>query len=233
MAKKVSAGTGDVNTNDYQRMLLQPFRMYDNTAKKWLPFGDALLRGGEQLQGLFRNPGSVNPNISGAIAPLVAAETDRIQRTGANQLSQAAGTMARTGAGGGMYAALEAAMNRANSRDIAGARRGAVAQSEGLRRQDLGTLLQTLQYLQDTTMQGRGVRQGAKAQSMQQNAQNQQNKAANLSTWGSVLNTAANLYLNYQTSGGYGAATQAVSGGNQTSFNPFNYYNSFSSTAAY
>ena len=215
MAKKVSAGTGDVNTNDYQRMLLQPFRMYDNTAKKWLPFGDALLRGGEQLQGLFRNPGSVNPNISGAIAPLVAAESDRIQRTGANQLSQAAGTMARTGVGGGMYAALEAAMNRANSRDIAGARRAGVAQSEGLRRQDLGTLLQTLQYIQDTTMQGRGVRQGAKAQSIAQQQGKNANQAANLSTWASVLNTAGTLAASYYTGGAY-SGYQAVSGGQRT-----------------
>ena len=187
MAKKVSAGTGDVNTMDYQRMLLQPFRMYDNTARKWLPFGDAALRGGENLQQLFRNPGSVSPGISGAIAPLVAAESDRIQRTGANQLSQAAGTMARTGAGGGMYAALEAALNRANSRDIAGARRGAVAQSEGLRRQDLGTLLQTLQYIQDTTMQGRNIRQGAQAQSLQQSQQKQQQQAATYATYASLL----------------------------------------------
>ena len=187
MAKKVSAGTGDVNTMDYQRMLLQPFRMYDNSAKKWLPFGDAALRGGENLQQLFRNPGSVGPGISGAIAPLVSAESDRIQRTGANQLSQAAGTMARTGVGGGMYAALEAAMNRANSRDIAGARRSAVAQSEGLRRQDLGTLLQTLQYIQDTTMQGRNVRQGAQAQSLQQTQQKQQQQASTYATYAALL----------------------------------------------
>jgi hypothetical protein len=187
---KVSAGTGDVNSMDYQRMLLQPFRMYQKDAKGFYsltPGGLNMMDGWRNLGQLFKNPGSVSPGISGAIAPLVAAESDRIQRTGANQLTQAAGTMARTGAGGGMYAALEAALNRANSRDIAGARRAGVAQSEGLRRQDLGTLMDTLKFIQESTMQGRNIRQGAQAQSLQKSQQENQSKAATYATYASLL----------------------------------------------
>ena len=208
MAKNRSYITADANVSKIQNMLIQPFRMYDQKSGQWTPFGQAALAGGRQLHELWKNPGSVNPNISGAIAPLVAAESDRIQRTGANQLTQAAGTMARTGTGGGMYAALEAALNRANSRDIAGAKRAGVAQSEGLRRQDLGTLLQTLQYVQDQTMSSRNAIATRSNLNLAFNQNKNANQAANLSTWGSALNTLGSLYLNYQTGGAYGAATQ-------------------------
>ena len=112
------------------------------------PFGQALGTGATNLADLFRNPGGISPNLSSAIAPLMALRSQQIARDTQGASQQAAGGLARSGLGGsGMAQALEAAIQRAGQRDIADARSQATVQSEQLRRDDIGTFLDTVNML--------------------------------------------------------------------------------------
>ena len=183
--------------NQYQRMFPNFLRTvnYTTDAKgrknyEWTKFGQGMNAGIENLANFWRNPGGISPGISAAISPLLANETDRIQRTGANQVSQATGSLARSGVGGGMAAALETAISRANSRDIATARRGAIAQSEQLRRQDMDSLQRMAEFLVNANIQHRNIRTGAKAQNAQSSQASQTNKNQQYAAYAAAIASA-------------------------------------------
>lgn len=111
------------------------------------PIGRGLQAGSLSLEQFFKNPGGINPQLSQAIAPLLALNSESIQRQTGASLAQAQGGLARSGLGSsGIKGALEAAIERAGTRDIATARQQAILQSEQLRRSDLETILETMMF---------------------------------------------------------------------------------------
>lgn len=165
----------------------------DSKQTQWFktPLGNALYKGADNLAALFANPGGMSPGISAAINPQLTSETSRIQRQTGNQMSAAAGSMARSGIGGGIAEALQRAIERAGQRDIAGSKRNLMTQSEQLRRQDLSTMMDYLRFITDATLQGRNIQLGRSAQTMQQQqnqqAQKNQQQAAWLSLAGAMF----------------------------------------------
>ncbi len=159
------------------------------------PFDSALIQGflPPQLRGnigglaeLRRNPGGMNPNIGAAIGPLLAMNSERIatdfRGIGANQ----AGAAARSNLPVSIKNALSSALDVAQSRAQRDSRRGALVDSEQLRRSDIASMLNAqLQFTQG----GRGQ----VAQTITANNQiNQQQTASQMAALGSIMQGAAN-----------------------------------------
>ena len=119
------------------------------------PFALGLQGGTNNLADLFSNPGGLGSNISSAIAPRVAMESEAINRNTMGQLSEASGAAARSGSGGGFAQALAASIQQAGARQQANTTRQAMTDSAQLRRQDLSSLLETYRMLLDFTNSGR------------------------------------------------------------------------------
>ena len=150
--------------------------------------GNELMAGMRNLGALFRTPGSISPTLSAAISPMLAMETERIGRTTAGQISEAAGAAGRSGLGSsGMAMALQRAIERAGARDISTAKRGAIAQSEQLRRQDLDQMLNLINMITNASFQGRNITLGHAAQQIEKQGQKQQQQAATYATYASLL----------------------------------------------
>mgnify|MGYP001606308621 FL=1 len=124
--------------------------------KQPTPFAKGLESGIKDLADLFARPGGFSPNLSEAIAPRVAMEAEAIERNTSGSMAEAAGAAARSGTGSsGIAQAVQRALEASGSREKAASLRTAQMDSAQLRRQDLEKMLQTLQMLIETTMQGR------------------------------------------------------------------------------
>lgn len=119
------------------------------------PFALGLQGGTNNLADLFSNPGGLGSNISAAISPRVAMESEAINRNTQGQLAEASGAAARSGSGGGFAQALAASIQQAGARQQANATRTAMSESAQLRREDLSKLLETYRMLLDFTNSGR------------------------------------------------------------------------------
>lgn len=138
-------------------------------------FSRSMGAGVKNLGELFRNPGGLQGNVAGAIAPRLAMESDSIGRNTRNIQQEAGGSLARAGMGGGPWAqALNAAIQQGGARQMADARRGAMAESEQLRRQDLSRVMDMYQLLLNFTTAGRNTALGVGTQSIQQGQINTQ-----------------------------------------------------------
>lgn len=106
---------------------------------------DAILQAGIQGIGdLIRNPGKLSPTVADAIRPRLAAESEQIARNfrGIKQNQEGAG--ARGNIPLSIRAALSSALDVEQNRAQRGARREALSDSEGLRRQDLSSTFDLL-----------------------------------------------------------------------------------------
>jgi hypothetical protein len=100
--------------------------------------GAGLEAGVQGIMQLLQNPGGMNPNIASAIAPLLAMESENIARNFRGIRSEQQGAAARTNQPVSLKGALDAALKVAQDRAQRDTRRGAMVESEQLRRQDLG-----------------------------------------------------------------------------------------------
>ena len=98
------------------------------------PFLQAGIKG---IGELIQNPGRLSPNLSGSIAARLAGESEQIGRGTRGQSEQAAGAGARLGLPATFQEAIQRSIEMQGNRDQASARRGALMDSEQLRRQDL------------------------------------------------------------------------------------------------
>lgn len=179
---------GGSGTSDLKRVSRSPFE--GSAIQKFLP--PALRSGqtdpilGEGIQGigdLIRNPGGLGANVADAIRPRLAAESENIAQNFRGIGSQQAGSLARTNAPVSIRSALEAALNTAQERAQRGARRDALTESEGLRRQDLGQTFSLLDAILQFMSSGRGQSIQGLGQVAQSSAQRQ---AATIGALGSV-----------------------------------------------
>lgn len=155
-------------------------------------FGRSLSQSLGLLSQLFTNPGGINPELSQAIAPLLALQSQSIARQSEAELASAQGSLARAGLGSsGIKGALEAAIQRAGNRDIASTRMQAILQSEQLRRDDLARAEEMMRFLADFGLQAKNVKAGKKAQAASRDASREQasaqKTAATVATIGSIV----------------------------------------------
>lgn len=114
---------------------------------------------GEGIQGigeLIRNPGGLSPNVSEAILPRLAAESESITQNYRGIGSQQVGALARGNAPISIKSALQSALDVAQERAQRGARREALTSSEALRREDLGQTFKILDAILQFLEGGRG-----------------------------------------------------------------------------
>ena len=106
------------------------------------------LAGGLQGLGeLLQNPGGLSPNISQAIAPRLAMESEAIGANFRGIREEQAGAAARGNLPVSIKNALASALNVSQERAQRDARRGAMTESEALRRQDTSQVLDLLALL--------------------------------------------------------------------------------------
>jgi hypothetical protein len=163
----------------------------DDTVQGFLPPSlrlgnttDFLTSGVQSIGELIKNPGRLNPNIAEAIAPRVAAESERLAQNFQGIRQNQAGSLARTNAPVSIKNALSTALDIAQSRAQRDIRRGAQLDSENLRRADLGQLFPLFDALLQFTSAGKGTA----VQGLGQAAQLAQSRqAANQQFVGSLL----------------------------------------------
>lgn len=112
--------------------------------------------GFKNLGGLMANPGGINPNISQAIAPWLANQSQDIATNYRGMMQNQAGAAARGNLPVSIKTALDSAMNVSQERAQRQARGEAMTQSEALRRQDLSSIMPILQSMADFTNAGHG-----------------------------------------------------------------------------
>lgn len=106
------------------------------------------LQGGLGALGeLLQNPGGLSPNISQAIAPRLAMESEAIGANFRGIQAEQAGAAARGNLPVSIKNALASALNVSQERAQRDARRGAMSESEALRRQDTAQVLDLLALL--------------------------------------------------------------------------------------
>jgi len=123
---------------------------------------------------LMSNPGGINPNISQAIAPWLANESQSISQNFRGLGQNQAGALARGNAPVSIKAALEAAMGMNQERAQRSARNEAMGQSEQLRRGDLEQTYKLLQQILGFADSGGNMA----LQGLGQNASNAVNRQA-------------------------------------------------------
>ncbi len=189
---------GDLNLNMYQGAFPTGFRTGQTiktpTGKKfvWSDFGKSLNAGAANLGDLFRNPGGMSPNTSAALAPIFSQQSNQVARQTAGSMAEARGAQSRSGvASGGWAQALQAAIQNAGNRNLANSRGAAIAQSEELRRNDLATLIQHMQFMTNTGLQVSNLENGQRATSASisqaSNQSKQQDRAATMAAIASIV----------------------------------------------
>lgn len=144
------------------------------------PVRPAVATGLEGIASLIQRPGALSPNIASAIQPRVAMESEATARNFANLLQEQAGMAARTNLPLSFKNALAAGTGIAGERAQRDIRRGAMAESEGLRRDDLSQVYELL----DRLMQARGL--GAQ-EAAGRRGERRQEKASQLATYASLI----------------------------------------------
>jgi hypothetical protein len=105
---------------------------------------------------LIRNPGGLNPAVADAIRARLAAESQNIAQNYRGIASNQAGAAARGNLPVSLKGALQSALDISQERAQRGARGAALAESETLRREDVGQMYKLLDTLLQFTSSGRG-----------------------------------------------------------------------------
>lgn len=162
-----------------QRLLPQPLQFQQT-------YG-GLQSGIQNISDLLRNPGGLNPNVAGAIAPRLGQESQNIAQQFRNILSQQQGAAARGNLPVSLKAALESALNVSQERAQRGARAEALSESEQLRRQDTDQTYKLLQTILQFIQSGRGQATSQQALGAQEKASDDQKKNALIAAIGGLL----------------------------------------------
>ncbi len=96
---------------------------------------------------LIRNPGGLGSNVAAAIRPRLAAESESIGQNFRGLQSQQAGSLARSNAPISLKAALSSALDTQQERAQRDTRRGALQDSDRLRREDLQQTFKLLEII--------------------------------------------------------------------------------------
>jgi hypothetical protein len=179
---------GDLNkigrssyTDKYTQKFLPPELRYKMT-------GPLLASGIEGIGELLRNPGGLSPNVSEAILPRLAAESESIGQNFRNLQSNQAGAAARGNAPVSIKNALASALDVAQERAQREARRGALTESGQLRRQDLEQMYRLLDTILAFITGGKG---GATQALGAAGGLRQQDKAAQMALAGEIASGAS------------------------------------------
>jgi len=174
---------GQLSTAPFESNLIQgflpPSLRFDQT-------GDFLRSGIQGIGDLIRNPGRLNPNVADAIRARLATTSEGIATNFRGIGQQQAGRAARTNVPISIRSALQSALDVAQSRSQRGARRGALAESEELRREDLSQVYAMLDSMLQFISSGRGQAIPGLSAAAQSSAQR---RAANLAFIGSLFSS--------------------------------------------
>jgi hypothetical protein len=118
--------------------------------------GPILLQAMRQIGELISRPGGLQPGVSEAILPRLAAESESIASNFRGIRANQEGALTRGNAPVSIKGALSSALDVAQERAQRGARREALTESEGLRREDVGQAYKLLDTLLQFTSSGRG-----------------------------------------------------------------------------
>lgn len=152
-------------------------------------FTEPILGGGiSGIGNLIMRPGGLSPSVADAVNPRLATESMRVAQNYRNLRSENAGAAGRTNAPLSLKNAINAALGIGESRDQGTLRREAYAESEGLRREDLGQTYKLLDALLQFTSSGRGQAVAGLGGASQQSGQRQ---ASQLALLGSLLSGSA------------------------------------------
>ena len=179
-----------------------PFPFHESAIQGFLPFelrkaitGPILRSGIEGIGDLISNPGGLAPNVLDAIRQRLGVESENIAGTFRGIRSNQAGSAARSNLPFGIKNAVSSALDVAEARAQRGARRGALQDSDQLRRQDLS---QTFAIL-DAINQFIGTRVGSATSERIAGQQiDQQNEASQLAFLGSLISSGAESFGNRQ-----------------------------------
>lgn len=148
-----------------------------------------ILRGGiEGIGDLIRRPGGLSPTVSEAILPRLALESENIAQQFRGVRAEQAGRAARTNLPVSIRNALASALDVAQERAQRGTRREALAESERLRRADVGQTFGILDAILQFLQSGRGGAIRGLGQAAQSEAQRQAGTQALI---GSILTSPA------------------------------------------
>lgn len=176
-----------------RRLSKAPFE--SGTVQRYLPpslregiTGPITRAGIEGIGELIQNPGGLSPDVSEAILPRLAAESENIAQNFRGLGSQQAGAAARGNVPISIKSALQSALDVAQERAQRGARREALTDSEQLRRADLGRTMDLLNIILQFMASGKGQSLQGLGQTAQSEAQR---SAAQTAAMGSILSAAA------------------------------------------
>lgn len=124
------------------------------------PFRSAFLnplltQGRQNIAGRLARPGELRGDVSGAIAPRLATQSEAIARNFTGIRQSTAGQLARGNAPLSLKGSIQAALGVEESRAQVGERRQALTQSDLLARQDEERVFDLLRVLQSFSAQGR------------------------------------------------------------------------------
>jgi hypothetical protein len=152
--------------------------------------GPAMTAGFQNIGALLRNPGALSPTVAEAILPRQAMESERVGREFQGIKAEQAGAAARSNLPVSIKNALASALNVAQERAQRDVRRGALADTDQLRRQDLqmvfpilDAILQFVSSARGQSIQGLGAAGGI----------DQDREASQLAMIGSILSNLGSL----------------------------------------
>lgn len=159
--------------------------------------GNVLKRGISGITRLIETPGQLSPVVLDAVRQRLAGESELIAQNFRGIRANQAGALARGNVPLSIRSALSSALDVSQARAQRGARRGALAESEGLKRADVGQTFNILDAILQFSSSGRGQAvaglQGAGQLGLGQAQLAQQGQAANQALLGSLAQTFANL----------------------------------------
>ena len=149
-----------------------------------------LMAGISGIADLIRNPGSLSPTVSSAIAPRLANESQDISQQYRGIGSNQAGALARSNAPMSLKGALQSALDVAQERAQRGARNDALTSSDQLRRADLSQVYNLFNAIQSFTQPNKQLAVQGLGEASQIA---QQRQAANEQFWSSVIQSVAGM----------------------------------------
>lgn len=155
-----------------------------------------LLQSGIQgIGNLIQNPGRLDPNVSDAIRPRLAGQSENLAQNFRGIRSQSAGTAARTNSPVSLKNSLAQALNVEEARGQRGLERNALSDSDQLRRQDLSQVFKIFEAMNAFV----NSRFGGTAGILGQVAGSENDKkAAGIGAIGSLFSSASRLKENIE-----------------------------------
>ena len=118
---------------------------------------ERIFSGVKQIGQMIQNPGQLSPTVSSAINPRLAIESENIAQNFRGLGQNQAGAAARSNLPVSIRTALQSALGVAQERAQRDTRRGALSDSDQLKRQDLEQVYKLLDQMRAFSLGGKGI----------------------------------------------------------------------------